>query len=521
MEIRRDTARNVVWLGLLLLGLAFVLFTELRVTQNTTILFGDEGYWAGLGRWTAQNLEIPKATTIYSGGTKVFVPYHLDTYFHPLFTAGLFILGGELLVKASSALLGLLTGLMLFLFVRRVYGLEAGVLSALLLVSIPSFITYSVLVYVDVLFVLLTISSLYMLYRALSERNQRYLVLAGLLAGFAALTKETGFLLLPIYFFSVLFFERIDLKVLVRKYAVLFGLFALMILPWYGVHNYLQFGSSGIPIISDPVSEYTGSGSMTNATFAGQNVGQGTEADLLAYGLLNYASFAYSLAVFFLALLGFALFVQRQSPLTRTLFLFTAVMLAVPLYLAAGRAEDAARFALPTTIVFAAAAGVLVAELYDRFRQVSGVTGKIMPALFILVLALVLFSSTSAKAESLAPIKNFPAGFYEGCDWIRENTPQDARLLTLWVSRASYHCQRDFYWSWLPDLNDIVLSNNETLAHSKLQEHGIEYIYIQKFSIDFTPYLEAYPISFVHMLDGSELFEKAYENDDVIVYRVK
>lgn len=533
MEIKKETLRNAAWIGLLLVGLVFVLASELRVTQSTTILFGDEGTWASVARFTAQNLAFV-STPVYTGGTKLYVPYYLDSYFYPLLSAGFFKIGGESLVKASSPLLAFLTGLLVFLFVRRAYSLEAGVLSALLFVAVPSFITYSVLVYVDVFATLLVVASLLMLYRGLSEGHVRCLVASGILWGMATLTKESGFLLSLVYLVAVPLFGWKTRRELLQKYVIVFGLFVLVITPWYGVHNYLQYGVSGIPVLGSFVDygstfKYTGSGSQTTASFSAFNPGGGTEADIVRFGFLNYASFAYSVGIFFLALVGFSLFLYNRSKINTLLLVFTVVMLVFTLYVGQSRAENAARFALPTVLGVAAAAGFFLGEVYARLRTYGKLSGQTFAAFFVVFVVVMTLSAAETKAASLAPIKVWPKGFYDGCDWIRENTPLNARFMTLWASRAGYHCQRDFYWNRLPDFNDIVLGDPE-VSYQKLKAHGIDYIYIQKFSISFEPYIESYPLVFLKKLLDPEKYEKVYENTQydaegrdlgVIVVKVK
>lgn len=157
-------------------------------------------------------------------------------------------------------------------------------------------------------------------------------------------------------------------------------------------------------------------------------------------------------------------------------------------------------------------------EVYTRLKNYSGY-GKFIAGIFVVSLVFMTVTAAEAKATALAPIKVFPQGFYDGCNWIKENTPQDARFMTLWASRAAYQCQRDFYWSSLPDFTDILIGN-ETLAYAKLKEHDINYIYVQKFSISFTPYVESYPIAFIKKLEDTVRYANVYENNDVVVFKV-
>ncbi|QQG40218.1 MAG: glycosyltransferase family 39 protein [Candidatus Aenigmatarchaeota archaeon] len=520
MEIRKETLKNVAWLSLLFICLGSIFYSEALVSERTTILFGDEGYWGVLGKWTAQTMKLP-TDPIYSGGTNVYTEKFTNTYLHALFTAGLFRLGGEPLVKASSPLLVLMTSLLVFVFVRRMYGIEAASFSTILFASLPSVVTHGVLLYSDMLLTLFVLASFVLLHRGLSGNSSKHLLLAGIFGGLAMLTKESGFLLMPLYALAILTFDKKLDAPFLKKCAVVAGAALLVALPWYGIHNYLQFGTLGsIPIVGSAVVEYTGTGLQSAAEFAGRTAGGGTEASVTGYGLLNYASFAYTIGVFFLAIGGFSYMAYSKRKQDYLWLLFTLLLFAIPLYLGNWRAEDAARFTLPAALGFGAAAGLFCSEIYKNLRTFGGTAGKIAAVSFVLVLTLTTALTGVAKADGLAGIKVFPQGFYDGCDWIRENTPQDAGFMTLWSSRAAYHCERDFYWSHLPDFNDIILGDAD-LTYTKLNEHGIDYIYIQKFSISFQPLVESYPLEFVRKLEDTDKYENVYENADVIVFKVK
>ena len=129
----------------------------------------------------------------------------------------------------------------------------------------------------------------------------------------------------------------------------------------------------------------------------------------------------------------------------------------------------------------------------------------------------ILFSFNIAyqKLETMQKVKQFSSTFFEACDWIKLNTDKDSLIMTIWAHRAAYNCDRTISrYGDLPDIEDIILSNNETLVKERLEAHGVTHLFVQKFSMNNDGYyLEKYPVSFVEFLESNpDTFKKVYEN---------
>ena len=107
-----------------------------------------------------------------------------------------FAIGGETLVKALDPLLSILTGFMIFLLAQKLYSKKTGVLSVFFFLILPCVITYAIFLYADMLVTLLMVSSLYFLIKAVKEDSNKYIIISGIFGGLAALTKETGLLII-------------------------------------------------------------------------------------------------------------------------------------------------------------------------------------------------------------------------------------------------------------------------------------------------------------------------------------
>jgi hypothetical protein len=137
--------------------------------------------------------------------------------------------------------------------------------------------------------------------------------------------------------------------------------------------------------------------------------------------------------------------------------------------------------------------------------------------IFLVVILSWSFYSASTKAESLRPQKQFSEAFFEGCDWIRKNTPKDSLIYTLWGHRAYYHCKRDPIGNNKPGINDALLLQNES-AYDIFKRHGVDYLYIQKFSIKQGQEKVSYPLDFIRYIETSPHYRKVYQYPQNCLY---
>ena len=99
--------------------------------------------------------------------------------------------------------------------------------------------------------------------------------------------------------------------------------------------------------------------------------------------------------------------------------------------------------------------------------------------------------------------------FFQACDWVKINLPEDSVLMTFWGYRAGYNCERNVS----PGYADIRLSDNPQYIDSVAQQFGITHFFIQKFSISQDASRESYSVAFVQLLENNpQYFEKVYEN---------
>lgn len=522
MEIKE----KYVWYVIVPLILLLTLGINLRVATSTPIIFGDEGYFGSRGEWILENLEIPKYYHIYSDNT-LFNTFDLDVHYVIFVVSSFFLFGGETLVKALDPMLTILTGLMIFLFARRFYSYKTGILSMFFFLILPCVITYSIFLYTDMLFTLFMISSLYFLLRGVKEDSNKYILISGIFAGFSILNKEVGFLIIIMYLIVAFFYRKEWLK----KFGILLLIFVAFATPLYGFHNFVLLGNPGLPMINNyfptnwvsPEIEILDQETLQLHT-------SGTYAGIFQYGILNYIQFSYGLGVFVFIVMGLSYLFYRKKRDDIIILLWIALLFAsIYYYTGEGKVESLSRWLLAAMPLFAISAGISAEKIYDFLRSYGENMGKVIGILFIFMIVIFGLSSANAKAASLEPIKTWSPAFVKGCDWIRRNTPEDSKIVSIWQHHGMYQCKRDVYWAGLPNKNTIVLYSNDT-SYDLLKMEEMDYIYFQKFSIAFEKTAEVYPVEFVRYVQNSDKFEKVYEypencmmsqgNDCVVVYKI-
>jgi len=127
---------------------------------------------------------------------------------------------------------------------------------------------------------------------------------------------------------------------------------------------------------------------------------------------------------------------------------------------------------------------------------------------FVFVLTM-SFLNLKEKTGTMLQVKQFSPTFFEACDWIKENTPEDSVIMTVWSYRALYNCQRNT----IGNTPDIALSTDLNYTLDKTREYGLTHIFIQKFSISDKPMSEKYTIGFLQFLENNpDHFVNVFEN---------
>lgn len=497
---------------ILFLFLAVVFIYEVMVTLSSPIAFGDEGFHIRFSQHIAKEKEYP-VWNIFEETKLIKSAFGRPPLWNLLVASFYFALGeNEVIVKVLTPFIAFLSGISVFLFCKRNYGKEIGIIAAIITVTIPSFVTYSVLFYTDALLIFYFVLFLFFFKIATETKNKKYLILSGVFAAFCILTKTPGVVVIAILglnFFYQLYRRRFD----VIKDWFIIGLSLMLITSGYFLRNLVQYHSFScyLPILNIGgvcSKSFDYKNSYTSETPASKS---GVEQNIINFGIFNYIEFAYGniwlVALPFLCGL-FILFLKKEWEFTILLISFIPIF-----YLGSqGRAEDMARY----TISFVPIVGIVSARY---FFEIFLFVRKYYSSLAILVFILILifgFMEMREKLNTMKRVKGFSKLFFEACDNVKREVEKNALFLTIWDHQTIYNCQRNAIGPGnLPDNPDIMLSGDINLTTSRLKAHGFTHIFIQKFSLSKEGDLSGYPINFVQFLENNpEKFKKIYENGE-------
>ena len=530
---------KIIILGFLLF-LVIVFGFYLKTTLSTHIVFGDEGFHVRLSQLIAENREY----MTWFGTNLDKTGFGRPPLFNILQASFLFVFGfHESIIKILTPFIAVMTGLALFLLAKKLYNIRIGLLSSITLVTLPSFVTYSVLFYTDILFTFYTTLFILLFLLYIKDDNRKYLMLSAIFASLAFLTKITSVIFLAFVALSFVYLlARMKTwpKIKIFREAFIFTVIFLFFTSPFLLRNfyYYQTALCDTPLpFFDNFGCYMSDFEQKYKFPPRSGEGQGTESSLLRFGLSNFINFAYggwsdnvgplkfiykiltpfanSLTQFtglafsslflIMGLLGGVIILAIKREHIGILLLTLLALIFIVIYQAKYRTEDTARHILSWAPFLAILSSVYWNEVYrflNRFYKYLGM------AIIVLVLLIGLQNLTS-KLSAMESVKQFSPLFFEACDWVKENLSKDSMLMTFWGYRAGYNCQRHVSSGYA----DIRLSNDPEYMSDFAKQHGVTHFFIQKFSIRPEAARETYSIEFVKLLeDNPEYFEKVYEN---------
>jgi len=498
-----------------------VVINDTLVTLKYPIVFGDEGFHSALARWIARNLEYPVYYDFIGNNVEK------NGFYRPplwnLLGSSFFYLFGETGYRLLLSLVVFTYGLGVFVFVSKLWNERAALIAMTLAITIPSFVTYSVLFYVDALFTMnMTFFVLfYLLYE--KESNKKYLILSSIFGVLTILTKTPG---LAVYLFTafVLLKKVIEKKNFIKPLKELspYILILAFSLVFFARNFYLYHSAC---ILHTPIDKFFGENLCSiheyknKLKFAGRTEKIGTEADIYTIGLFNYLKFAYgNLLITILPLLGALVYLKESNVHFEKyllLFLVTFVFLWVMSPGIGYRAEDTARYTLGWSGIFMITAVMwiekIISAIEERINKKNYV--YIVFVIFVVLSSFIAFNPYAffPRLGSLKLVKSYSQRFFEACDWVKNNLPENTTLMSLWVYRVTYNCDRRASGGPV----DLRLSTdvNTSIAVAKIA--GIDYIFLEKFSIDpeNKHYSEKYDLNWVEYLESHpEVFKPVYEN---------
>ncbi|PIU61723.1 hypothetical protein COS83_03580 [archaeon CG07_land_8_20_14_0_80_38_8] len=109
--------------------------------------------------------------------------------------------GLEFAARLPGAIMGVISGIIVFLLVKELYGKKAGLISYAMFSFSPILIDYSRIALLEIYQITYMLIALYFLYLSVArkEKNNTYLILAGIFTGLTAAAKLNGLMLIPLF----------------------------------------------------------------------------------------------------------------------------------------------------------------------------------------------------------------------------------------------------------------------------------------------------------------------------------
>jgi 4-amino-4-deoxy-L-arabinose transferase-like glycosyltransferase len=509
--------RNIEILALLAVILVFFVL-EVQLTLSRPIVFGDEGHHARLSQWIAQEVEYPKYVP-FTGSPLTMRGFSRPSLWNLLGASFLFIFGfhQEILKFLIPFTAVIVTGPAVYVLTKKLYNKEVAFIATVITLAIPSFVTYSVLYYTDILLTLYLSMSILTLILAIKTDSRKYWILSGLCCGLAFVTKSAGyavFFIAGIFFLYQLYKQR-DFFKLLKNYLIWFVFAILLIVPFFA-RNYLLFqnlcsdlplpyqgpGQCGTSFVYTPQYNYTSTAAQV-----------GTEVGILNFGIIDYLNFAYGNIWFvvFAFFCGLVIALYRRSSIDVLILMSLLPILVIYLRTPDTRVENMSRYFLGWAPIIGIIAGLYFEEVYSFVKKYQ----KYLALVIFMIVIFFSFQVMKEKLDAMYQVKGqWSQYFWDACTYIREKTPKDSRILTVWAAPTIFNCQRTVGGGG-DDSPDITLSGNLTLAMTRLKLHQVNYIFVQKGSISTMSVAETYPWVFIQMMESNpQQFVKVFENGE-------
>jgi len=540
IEISKETLTKLYKVFILLFFFGFslwIFYLNYQTVQNYPIVFGDEGYHMRIAKEMFNRKEFLHYLDYYKPNPPA---YGYLSIFHFLEAFGFLI--SEWFARLLLPLTVFLIAFSMFVIFWKLFDEKVALISAILFQTFQSTVIYSVTFYVDSLFVLFVFLGFGFLLLFSKERKIEYILLSSAFFSLQYITK-TGIVILTypcllIFLFWYFISRKIGGKEILSLLFPIIFVITITTFQQLVLYNKICLPHQSVVsrLLNDVIfKNFNGSCEKVlidykdTLKFEGRTEQVGSEVDVFSFGLENYISFAYgNPAIFFILTftvsMSYLYFYKRFELLILLFPIFQAtivwLLIFYPLTGDLGifyRAEDTARslyFFNPFLSLYIAFFIIFLQDFFKNLFKRNEKWGKYM--FFILFFVLLIYivsiswSNYSSKLEVMKKVKTFSPYFFEACEWVKNNLDKNATLMSLWGHRVVYACERN-----VGGTADLRLSNNATFVNELAKRLGVDYFFVEKFSIDplNRRLAEMYDLSWVKMLyENKNYFEVIYEN---------
>jgi 4-amino-4-deoxy-L-arabinose transferase-like glycosyltransferase len=201
---------------------------------------------ANKGYWWDEAVYLGLAKNLYEG-KGYFINFNQETFRPPLFPFIIYLLWkffgvSELLVRLILPIFAILSVIILYIFVKKMYDKEKAIIAALILATSHMFIFDSLKILPESLFIFLSTLSLYFFYLAIELNKKKYFLFAGITMALSFLDRYPGLILVLFYLLYPLFSRKKTEWFKDRMYWLGIILFFVLLVPWFWM-NQINFKS--------------------------------------------------------------------------------------------------------------------------------------------------------------------------------------------------------------------------------------------------------------------------------------
>lgn len=533
MKVSKKIIRKIIhfsiFFGFIFPSLYLISFTVF----NYPIVFGDEGYHMSIARYIAEKKEIPIYLNEIFGTNLSFSSFTYNPFFHFLF-GFFYLIGKEFACKLLLVFIFFLCSFSLFVLTYKILNFEAALISSLIFSNLQAVILYSTTFYTDMLMILFFIPSFFFFLLGIKEENKRYIIYSAIFSLLAVFTKYYALIFsFSLFLLSIYFLIKNERKKFFFSFIVFLSSFYLVFI-WI-IRNITLFNSPCTPIGITVIENYLSSifkdqkcyVSLYNSTysFSGRTEKIGSEENVINFGILNFLRFFLwgnekldflfvPLFLFGFLILTFYLKDELIPFFLLSIFIVLLIQTIQGNLLTTGffyRAEDTARIFLTFTPIFSFVSSAPFFFLSFLGEKLKNYMMYVFIFSSIIILILLLSFSTKEKIKIMQSVKSFSSYFFDACNWVKNNLPKNSTLMSLWGYRVAYNCERKIGGN-----EDLRLSENASFMKEVAKKLGVQYFFIEKFSIDplNRKFSEMYDLNWVKIIN--ENFEKVFENGDEI-----
>jgi hypothetical protein len=409
--------------------------------------------------------------------------------------------------KLVHGLFGILTGLLVYSYLGLRLNRSYGLLGLLFFASLPIIVRLSGQAYVDLGLVFYSTGALLGVLQWKENPSNRWVVVAGLMAGFALATKPNGILVFLLLLFALILLQPGGGVTRATWAVVVFGACAFVAFsPWL-VRNFSWTGNPVFPFFSHVFG-------------GGEKVAGDPGLDIIARRRLLYGESWWTIAALPLRIFFFGrddqagqfdgvlnpilvvflpwAFRGKWYEEKRLLFFFALCYLVFAVFLTDLRIRYLLPIVPPLVIL-------LVYALHNIYLRIARPWILIAAVASFLALNLIYMASYFQQVSPLAYIVGKESrevyltralGEYPVFQYINQNLPVSARIYLLFVGRRAYYCRRSYFYDGgeLPWVLLQTLKNAEDPAgvERQLKERNLTHLVaheglLQRFLIDNLP----------------------------------